>query len=296
MNRTLAAAVLALFAVSARAGVSVGVNQSFGRDDYEGTNLYAAGSFGGFSVAPEYRRYSRKGQTATQSAQIRAGWDSRWFGAGATAGGVFKNAGYSAVFGGADFAFTLSPAGESGIRRIGGPGRAGAPVGKGVSRVDFGGGVLSTAHRQDSAAGGPVVKLTQHELSAFAGASVLGTLFSVRGAKFVYSQDLKTAASLPATRWTPLVGLTPFFNGFADSSVHARAELPALPMIRPHASWTYTSFKELAGGARPGDSRAYGAGLTVGLELLAVEASYQYVDISRGRDSSYASLGASLRF
>lgn len=291
------AAALALAAAPARAtGLNLGVTQSFGTDDYEATNVYAAFGLGGLSVSPEVKRYSHEtsggGQTAVQ---VRLGYDSRLFGLGVTGGTSLKQDGFQATFGGADAAVTLSPGGEDGIRRIGGPGRSVAPVGKGIARVDVGGGFMTSHFKQDAAGASAESNLTQHEVHGFVGASVIGLLLSVRGSRFLYNDDLRNRQTLPSRAWTPIGGLVPYVNGLAKESVHVRGEFALLPLIRPSIHYTYASFEELVSGIRPGDKRAVGFGVAVGLELVAVEANFQHINTTGAKDQNFVSVGASLR-
>lgn len=303
----LAAAVLALFAaapagaVPGLPGFSAGVFQSFGTDKYRGTDVYAAAALGDFSVAPEYRRFEETGLNGPRhAASVRLGWDGRWLGTGLSGGFMPAKAGYNALWAGADLAITLSPTGEGKIRRIGGPSRGGAPVGKGLARVDLGGGVQVTQHRQAASGAAAAAKLTQTEVNAFAGASFLGVLASARAAKFGYNADLKNAAlTLPAAVWTPVAGHLRYANGFADATLNLGVELPFFPLVTPFAGATYTKYRELAAasGGRPGDTKAYTAGLRVGLEMLAVEGQFQHVAQSgSAKERNYAGLGAQLRF
>jgi hypothetical protein len=299
MKCSVFAAVLYLFAGAAAASaaprVNGGLTPVFGSNEYEGWNAFLALGTDNFSLAPELTSYQFKGSNGRfTTASLRAGYDMRWFGLGVSGGRTFPKNGYSSSFGGADFAFTISPLGDKGIRRIGGPGRGGAPVGKGIARVDFGGGFKATAHQQEAALGNDV-KLTQRELHGFVGASVVGVLVSGRLSKFGYSEDLRSGASLPQTNWTPLVGHMNSVNGYADTSFHANVEAPFFPMIRPFANYTFTRYAPLATG-RPGDSKAYAAGVRVGLELVFVEAAYQHVNISgAAKEQNYYTLTGGLR-
>lgn len=272
-----------------------GLSPVFGSNDYEGWNGHLA--FGGdhLSISPEFRSYQFNGSNGRfNSATVRAGYDTRWFGMGVSGGRAFPKNGYSSYSGGADFAFTISPLGDKGIRRIGGSSRGGAPVGKGIARIDFGGGFKATSHKQDGVTAD--TKLTEQEFHGFVGASVLGILVSGRLAKYEYSTDLRTAAALPNTSWTPLVGHLNSANGFADTSFHANVEIPFFPMIRPFANYTYTTFEPLANGVTPGDAKAISAGVRVGLELVAVEAAFQHVNITgSAKEQNFYTLTAGLR-
>jgi len=298
-NAVIAALFLAFAApcsVSAKPRLKGGLTPVFGSNDYEGWNGFLALGTDHFSLSPEFRTYQFKGSNGRfNAASMRAGYDMRWFGMGLSGGRAFPKNGYSSVFGGGDFAFTISPLGDKGIRRIGGSGRGGAPVGKGIARIDFGGGFKATAHKQVTA-GAADTKLTERELHGFVGASVLGVLVSGRLAKYDYSSDLRTTAALPNTSWTPLVGHMNSANGFADTSFHANVEVPFFPMIRPFANYTFTQYEPLTGGAQPGDSKAYAAGVRIGLELVAVEASYQHVNITgAAAEQNFYTVTAGLR-
>lgn len=300
MKKMLAALLMCLMPLDAAAaglpGLTAGVLQSFGTDKYRGTEVYAAGSLGSFSVAPEYRRYEETGLGAVRHAlSLRLGWDGRYLGCGLSGGTIPRKLGYDAQFAGADIAVTLSPMGEGKIRRIGGSSRGGAPVGKGLARVDFGGGLTVTRHRQAATLTAAKSELTQRELHAFVGASVVGLLASVRLAKFGYNKDPKTSI-LPGAVWSPLSGHLRYANGYADASVNANLELPFFLMITPFVGWTYTRYRELPLTARPGDTKAYTAGLRVGLEMLAVEAQFQHVNASGPeKERNYGGIGAQLR-
>lgn len=305
MKKALAAVLALLAAAPAGAvpdlpGFSAGVFQSFGTDKYRGTDVYAAASLGDFSVAPEIKRYEETGLNGPRLApSLRLGWDGRWIGTGLRGGFVPRKAGYNAAFAGADVAFTVAATGEGNIRRVGGPSRGGAPVGKGLARVDFGGGALVTQHREAGTATTASSKLTQTELNAFVGASVIGILVSGRAAKFSYNADMKSAAlNLPGAFYTPLAGHLRYANGYADTTLNAGVELPFFPLVTPFAGLTYTKYRELnaAAGGRPGDTKAYSAGLRLGLEMLALEAQFQHVaHAGPAKERNYAGIGAQLR-
>ena len=57
MKKILLMAVL-FAAVPARALFLGGVDQTFGKKDYKGTNVYAGLNLGNLSVTPEWRRWS----------------------------------------------------------------------------------------------------------------------------------------------------------------------------------------------------------------------------------------------
>ena len=299
MKRLLAVFILICSAVPARAVFLGGVDQNFGKRDYVGTDVYGGLNLDSLSITPEYRRWSDQDSNGGfNTFQARVGYDMRWFGAGITGGTTLRHLQYSNVFGGADFAFTLSPLGDTNIRRIGGTGRGGAPVGKGLARVDFGGGILSTHHKQDATTTAAGATLTQNDAHAFVGGSFLNVLLSGRFTKSFYDHDLKTlnATDLPTPQYEPIAGHL-FYNAasYPSQSTLLSAEFTMLPMVAPFVSFTHTMYKQV-GTVQPGDTRAYAAGVRVGLEMLAVQASYQRLSVTAGDDTNYTSIGASLRF
>ncbi|MDE2291276.1 MAG: hypothetical protein KGL53_04270, partial [Elusimicrobia bacterium] len=255
MKRTMMLLALAVAAspVAAEAipKFNAGVFQTVGTDKYRGTDVYGAAGVAGFSIAPEFRHFQETGLGTHNLGMARLGWDTRYVGAGVNAGFMPKAAGSYAEWGGADVSFTLSPLGDTGIRRIGGPGRGGAPVGKGIARVDFGAGVTVTRHHTDAA-----VNVTQQEYHGFVGASVFDVLVSAQLSKFHYSRDLKAAGvTYAAPVWTPIGGHARWDNGYGDEALNLNVELPIFPMIRPYASYSFARYASLATG-RPGDSKA----------------------------------------
>ncbi|MFA6092931.1 MAG: hypothetical protein WCU88_13705 [Elusimicrobiota bacterium] len=289
------AALLGAMSAPAHALFMGGVEQTFGKDDYKGTNVHAGVNLGAFSVTPEYRRWSDKNSNGGfNTGLVRVGLDTRWVGVGATAGATARHAMYSNIFGGADVAFTISPMGEGGARRIGGPGRGSAPTGKGLARVDFGGGVLRTHHKQDASAATTAASVDQTDLHGFAGVSFLNVLLSGRLGKSLYSKDLKTAA-VPLPQYEPVAGHLFSNVSFPDTSLNLGAEFTMLPMVAPYASFTHTRYKQL-GTVQPGDTRAYTAGLRVGLEMLLVTAAFQHVSTNGAKDANFTNISAGLRF
>ena len=295
MNKIPTVLILCLLASPARALVTGGVDQTFGKNDYMGTNVHVGVSLGDFSITPEYRRYSDQDTDgAFNTFQTRLGLDTRWVGIGATAGGTARHDLYSNIFGGADVAFTLSPTGEGGIRRIGGPGRAEAPTGKGLARVDFGGGLLGTHHKQDSDLVTQGSTLDQANAHGFVGVSFLDILISGRYTKSYYNKDLKNATA-PTPRYEPVAGHAFYNASYPDQSLDLTAEFSMLPMVAPYVGYTHTKYKEI-GSVRPGETRAYAVGVRVGLKMLSATAAYQRVSVTAGEDRNFTEIAAGLRF
>jgi hypothetical protein len=295
MKKTLAVLILAASAAPAGAVFMGGVDQTFGKDDYKGTGVYAGVNLGPLSITPEYRRWQDKNSGGGfNTGLLRLGFDTRWVGAGVTAGATARHQQYSNLFAGADVSATLSPLGDDQVRRIGGPGRGAAPVGEGLARVDFGGGVQFTHHKQDANDTVSGATLGQTDAHAFIGVSFLKILLSGRFCRSFYGKDIKTLAA-PLPRYEPVAGLL-FSNGsYPERSLHLLAELPMLPLVTPYASFTSTRYAEIL-STRPGDTQAYTAGLRVGLDMLTVSAAFQRVAVTGASDANYMNVGAGLRF
>jgi hypothetical protein len=275
--------------------VNTGLEQGFGINKYTHTNVYTSLAKDGWSVSPELVTFKNGSTPYLNVFKARFGYDMRWFGFGLSGAVSPKRENYTAVSGGADMSFTISATGDDGIRRIGGSGRGGAPVGKGIARIDFGGGINTTHHKQTLT--NTSEKLTQTEVHAFVGASVLQfVLVSARASKWVYNEKPQDRLTLPAARWSPTTGFATYLGGFQQSSFHARAEIPVFPMVRPFADYTFVKYEPLTGGVRPGDNRAFGIGVRVGLEIIALDARYQHINVTSGQDQNYTTLGAQVRF
>ncbi|MBI4249216.1 MAG: hypothetical protein HY611_06915 [Elusimicrobia bacterium] len=286
---------LCLTAPSAKAYFQPGLSQSFGKDSYRSTNAYLQFGSRNFSLAPEFSMYSDKttgGSFKTVSA--RAGYDTQMFGLGATAGSTLSHNRYSTVFGGVDVAFTLSATG-GGMHRMGGAGRSGAPGGKGLARIDFGGGILHIRHKVESGGSSAASELGQTDIYGFAGASILGARLSARLTVPSYSKDPKSSA-VPVPSWVPITGHTPGVGTYPENSLHLKAEWPIFPLISPFVSYTRTQYKEIQGGGASGKTGALAAGVSLGLQMLEVNGSIQRVSVNGGSDKNFVSLGAGLRF
>ncbi len=294
MNRLLGVMLASVLSSPAHAVFLGGVGQTFGKDEYKGTNVHAGVNLGAFSITPEYSRYQNKNTNGgISAAQVRLGMDTRWAGLGVTAGRTFPHQRYSNFYGGADAAFTISPMGEGGVRRIGGPGRGGAPTGKGLARVDFGGGLLHTQHREEATGATAETKLGQNDIHGFVGASFLNVLLSARLSKSTYDKNLNTTA-VPSPGRTAISGHLAYGGSYPDTSLHLSGEFTAFPMVAPYATYTVTQFKEVASTKAP-EIKALGAGIRVGLEMLGVNASAQKISYS-GYNGTFFNLGADLRF
>ena len=162
-----------------------------------------------------------------------------------------------------------------------------------MARVDFGGGVLATRHEDNIA--GVESNVTQTDLHAFVGASVLGVLASGRLTQSVYSEDPEPAgAPVPFVARTAVPGLLRMLNVYPKTSIHLRAEATMFPMVRPFATFTHATFKAFK-GISISDVDAFGIGAKVGLEMLFVHAQFEHLS-SGGANLDQFSFGGGLRF
>ena len=93
----------------------------------------------------------------------------------------------------------------------------------------------------------------------------------------------------------PVWGQATYANAFPKGSFNLRGSMPFFPMVTPYAEATFTTYKKLAGGSTPPDTKAVTLGAAVGLDLLAVEAMYQVLKTNGAASRSFYGIGAQLR-
>lgn len=308
MTRMILLATLLLASSPAAAYFDASFTQTFGSNRYRGTKLWA--DFGGdvhfkpaFSV---YRSDVSNGTYKTLSARL--GYDTKQWGAGVTAGGSPKVEGYSNGFFGADLTFSLTPGGDRAVRRIPGSPEGKAPKGRGLARIDVGGSLFHTKHRDETQApaappAGPpdrrgprrraaAVTIGQTDLSANAGVSLAGLHVSAEATVSRYDKDLDALAASPAAV-TRLPGLAAVIQGFPKASLNAQLELGLLPMVDPYVSITRTKF-QMSGVP---DSTAVTIGASAGFEIVEVHGSIErYLPGGGSAAQTYVGLGAGVRF
>lgn len=271
------------------------VGQTMGTQQYQGTHAMVKLFQSGISLTPSYSGYHSGISTGTfHTFSGRLGYDTGLFGVGATAGFTPRNNGYSNQFFGLDAVISVTPTGGGAPSRIRGSqrGKSGAS-GKGLARVDVGGGVTYISHRDNqglTAARVSPLNIGQTNLNASVGVSFLDILLSADVTKSVYDHKLGSVGARPA-QVQNLTGVDATTQGFPNTSTSIRAELPLLPLVTPYGVYTHTTFQ---GTPR---TDAYTVGGYVDLDMLMVTASYiRYVQVSGLPALNYFSLGAGLRF
>ncbi|MCR4295221.1 MAG: hypothetical protein NUW21_06780, partial [Elusimicrobia bacterium] len=175
--------------------------------------------------------------------------------------------------------------------------------------VDAGGAVLAVRHEDEFAAAIPApasgpgsgarrlvsarpeaLVVLQADVSALTALRWPVAELSAEATKSLYDRDLD-AANARESQFLELGGVDPVVQGFPDTNVNVRFEWKALARLRPHASWSHTTFKL---GASP--SNGYEGGARLRLDRISLKAAYQrYVQKGwSGRD--YFTVGASLTF
>lgn len=297
MKRILiaAAAVLLWSAPASAFWLSAGASGSRGTQNYSGVNAYGQAGTDAFSIKPMFQSFRSDvsgGVFNTYSARV--GYDTTLLGLGVTGGATPLVNGYNNQFGAVDATLSLTPTGEGARERINGrPQTQGPAQGAGLARIDIGGSAVFTRHSERvGSAGqalGSVARLGQTDLTASAGAALLGSLLSVDITKSVY--DKKPAdLDMRAPRVENIVGLAQVAQGFPNSSVNAKLLFGLIPLVKPYVGYTRTTF--LAGV--PG-AQAYTAGLAVPLGIVSVSANWErYVQAGQS-DHDFFGLGAGLR-
>lgn len=308
MKKSLPAfAVLASLAVpAAAAGVSLGVDQTLGSDNYRGTQVKASLDLtDAIYVAPSFSTYRTDSSSGSfNTFALRGGYETGPVALGAEAGVQPKTNGYKKSFVGADLTFSLTPGGSSHGRKLAGRSSEGSETfGSGLAAVDVGGSVRFTRHSDDLAAAGTTdatrrragaaraaaFNMGQTDVGAFAGAKFLILEASAEVVKSVYDKNPEGNSAREAP--LSLSGFGAVVQGFPDTSFNAKLKVKTLPMVRPYVSYTRTKFKM---GAAP--SNAFELGGTVGLQMINVKAAYQRYTQKGFSDQNYFSVGAGLNF
>jgi len=292
----LAAAVLFPFG-SAFGYIDGGLGTVSGANGYNGLKGYAELGIGdGLYVRPAFDTYKADGTDGTFATYSgRVGYDGAFWGTGVEAGVTPKHNGYGNKYVGGDVTFSLTPSAGRAARLTGPRAGAKAAKGDGVARVDVGAGLTATMHENDKDASGVTLadpfKVTQTDMSLFAGAMAFGTQLSAS-----YRKNLGYSKTLNPTDAEPQkVGIEgSLINGvgYVNQSWNARLDWVSFPMVAPFASYTFTQYKL----SRP-SSKSYMLGASVGLNMLNVNVAYQIFDPGEGYSSkNYISLGAGLNF
>ncbi|MDE2144054.1 MAG: hypothetical protein KGL74_11670 [Elusimicrobia bacterium] len=294
-------------AAPAAAGVTVGVDQTFGTSNYRGTKANASLDLtDSIYVAPSFLTY-RNDQSSGSYYQggLRVGYEVGPFSFGVQGAFVPKENGYKQNSFGADATFSLAPGGTKHGHRMAGPSsQSNETFGYGLAGVDVGVSANHITHSDDYAAAGTSgdairrqgalranrFTVGQTDLTAFAGAKFL--LLEVSGSisKTTYDKNLDNNM----VRESPFLAMGEFTGieaGFPDSSYNLKAKIKTLPFVRPYVSYTHTNFKL---GSAPSNGVELGG--VVGLDMLNVKAAYGHYGQNGFTARNYFLLGASLNF
>lgn len=314
--RMLLAAVAVLCALPARADVSAGLDQTFGSGGYRGTKIKATVDLGEqFYLSPVFSTYRSNTSSGTyRSIGLRAGYETGPLAVGVEGAVQPKTNGYKREEIGGDVTFSLTPGGSKHGRRMAGPSSGGEETfGAGLAAVDLGAGLRLIRHSDDLQAAArtpgsgsgsghgsddprPAVRRTatatfnQTDFSVYGGLRFLVAEASAEITKSRYSRNLDSI-NARESQFLELTGLDAIAQGFPDTSLNARLSWKSLPLVKPFATYTHTTFK-----LGSPSSNTYGVGAKAGFKMVTVKGSYERYVQSGFTDQNYFTLGATLNF
>ncbi|MBI4347864.1 MAG: hypothetical protein HY553_13490 [Elusimicrobia bacterium] len=303
-NLFFALAFLSL-ATDAGAFFDASITQTFGSNKYVGTRAWAdVGD--AFHVKPQFSVYKSDLSDGTyKTLQVRGAYDTKVWGVGVTGGGTPKTNGYSNRFAGVDATFSFTPGQGGKVRRIHDAPEEKGARGKGLARVDVGGSVFHTTHRDEFTlpAGTPrrgggvrptaraaAITIGQTDVSVNGGVSLFDLLLSADWTVSRYDKDLTAIAAAPAAA-THLAGLNSIIQGFPKTNFTGRLDFGLLPVVEPYVALTRTTFYL---GAEPATTATVGA--TAGFEILELHGSLESYKQAGSSRQTYVSFGAGVRF
>lgn len=297
----------AAFSAPASAGVVIGADQTFGTANFRQTKANAALDLtDSIYVAPSFTVYRDDHSSgAYYNAGLRVGYEIGPLSFGVQGAAVPKKNGYRQTSFGADATISLAPGGTKHGHRMAGPssesnetfgyGLAGVDAGVSANHImhadDFAAaGTSGEALRREGAMRGSAYKVSETDLTAFAGAKFLLLEVSANVSKSVYDKTLD-GHSLREAPFMKAGQFEAVEAGFPDSSYSLKAKIKTLPFVRPYASFTHTNFKL---GSKPSNGAEIGG--NVGLDMLNVKGAYGRYTQSGFASRNYFTLGASFNF
>ncbi len=310
MKIFFAAVVAALCATPGRAGVTAGVDETLGTAHYRSTKVKASVDLGEeYYLSPSFSTYRSDNSSGSFSTiGLRGGYESGPLSLGADVAVQPKTNGYKREEFGADATFSLTPGGSKHGHKMTGPSSGGEETfGSGLAAVDIGAGLRFIRHSDDlqappGAAGlppgpgrraiarGKTITFGQTEFSVFGALRFLIAEASAELSKSHYDKSLD-ASNARESQFLQLTGVDSIVQGFPDTTANARLTWKSLPLIKPYASYTHTTFKL---GSAP--SNAYEFGAKAGLNMVTVKAGYERYVQKGVASQNYYTLGASLNF
>jgi hypothetical protein len=267
-----------------------GTSASLGSNGYGAFSAFAeAGADEGLYARPSVTLYHSDFVKATKVYTGRVGWAGKRLGLGAEGSFTPKADGYQNTAFAGDITYAV----------IGPPRRPpadGESEGR-LARLLFGAGVRHIRHKASLAElqqRTPLVDRAldagQTDLSAFAGASLLGCNLDAGITQSVYTQNLPRLVRpiQPAA----ISGANPSAFGFPDTSADARLSLRFVPLVKPFGAFNWRALKSDQPAAR-----TYTAGASAGIAFLEVTAFYSLYDPGRGAPKhGYSGASAAIRF
>lgn len=266
-----------------------GTSTSFGSNGYGAFSAFAeAGADEGLYARPTVTLYHSDFVKATKVYTGRVGWAGKRLGVGVEGAFTPKADGYQ----------NTSFAGDVTYAVVGAPRKPADKDDKGrLARLIFGAGVRHIAHKESLAQlqqQTPTVDRAldagQTDVSAFAGASLLGVNLDASITQSVYTQNLPRL--IRPIQPAAVSGSNPTAFGFPDTTAEARLTIRTIPIIKPFGAFNWRSLKSDQPAAR-----TYTAGASAVIGFLEVSAFYSLYDPGRGAPKhGYAGAGAGVRF
>ena len=268
-----------------------GTHASFGSNGYGAASGFVeVGADEGLYARPSVAVYHSDFVKATKVYTGRAGWAGKHLGLGAEGSFTPKADGYQNTAFAADISYAVVGAARK-------PSPEGDSKGSGLARLVFGAGARHIAHKETlaelqrrSPAADRALNAGQTDLSAFAGAGLLGFDLDASITQSVYTQNLPRLVRpiQPAA----VSGANPSAFGFPDTSADARLTCRRIPIVKPYAAFAWRSLK-----ADQPAARTYTTGASAGIGLLEVSAFYNLYDPGRGAPKhGYSGASASIKF
>jgi len=267
-----------------------GTSTSFGSNGYGAFSAFAeAGADEGLYARPTVTLYHSDFVKATKVYTGRVGWAGKRLGLAAEGAFTPKADGYqnTAFAGDVTYAVVGAP------RR---PPQGGDDKGR-LARLIFGAGLRHIAHKESLAQlqqqtpnVDRALDAGQTDVSAFAGASLLGFNLDAAITQSVYTQNLPRL--IRPIQPAAVSGSNPTAFGFPDTTAEARLTCRLIPIVKPFGAFNWRSLKSDQPAAR-----TYTAGASAGIGFLEVSAFYSLYDPGRGAPKhGYAGAGAGVRF
>lgn len=288
----IAACAVPVLCRPSSAGVTAGVDQTFGTGHYLGTKVNASLDLtDAVTLSPSFFMYRSDFATATRrSLGARIDYEQGPLNWGLQGDFQPKVDGYQRSSVGGDVAFSVLPAGET--------------FGGGLAGVELGGALTRTMHTDDLPAAGPRVggrrpsgpprtqafSIGQTDLTAFGSVRFLVAALSAGVTKSLYDKtlDLSDARVVQALE---LSGFDAVVQGFPDLGFYLKLQWKTILFVRPHVSWVRTSFKL---GDPPSNGVELGA--VAELAMFKVRVSWERYTQSGSSNLDYFTLGSSVKF